>query len=341
MKPPAGGSRVGGAAGDRRRGAAARCRRFPRGGSAAGCRAPRLDSPCSRPALAAAFGAGDGGSAPQPRGARAFADRAARGRRRAPSPGRSCAPGAGDRRALGGGRPIRPASTGRREQRACWSSDASTATSAPESRVSGTRLAADGRARLSRREPRSGRAGGGTRLNARGVDLNRNFGSAGGPSARPATSSTRARRVLRARDAPRPAPDPKPAPRRDDLVSPGTAAAGARLGPERPRGATVALYARLSGDKPFSTVACRGSTGTAPNWQNHRFAGHEPRSWSSCRRPCPGADARHQRGTTRVVDLGSDGPFVSGERRGAADAMGGSRGTMVVPGAGCAAACSG
>ena len=232
-------------AGDRRRGAAAGCRRLPRRAAATG-RAGLIAVLAA--ALAAAFGAGGGGSPPRPEAREppiarleaAVAPRRAVVRTATVTVGRSAEGrpiravarnGIGDARGGDGGGPLVLAF-------GCIHGDECAGIDALALADRGCPPYGDGLVLVPNLNP-DGRAAG-TRTNANGVDLNRNFAVRLAPDRRPRRSPVlRTSPVLRARDQDRPAADPRSATRRDDLVSPGVRAAGARLGPERPGGAPV------------------------------------------------------------------------------------------------------
>ena len=109
----------------------------------------------------------------------------------------------------------------------------------------------------------------GTRQNARGVDLNRNFPRrwrGGGRAVRHLLPGPRA--GVRARDAGADAADPADAARRDDLVPPAPAArrtSAGRRPRDRPRLRAPGRAARARGSPHYR--------GTATSWQNHAFPG--------------------------------------------------------------------
>ena len=109
----------------------------------------------------------------------------------------------------------------------------------------------------------------------------------------------RAAAVLGARVPARAATDPRAAPGRDDLVSPAGPSGCVRAwGPSMP---AARAYARLAGE-PF--VAMPWLDGTAPNWQNHRFAA--PSSFvvelPEAGRSTPSATAGDLRARRRAVE---------------------------------------
>ena len=106
----------------------------------------------------------------------------------------------------------------------------------------------------------------GIRLNGRGVDLNRNFGSEWIPIGRRWDPVLGPAAVVRAGDSACPPADQACPARRHDLVSP-AAGPGPRLEQKQGEGPPL----RAAAHEPYRSI--RWPHGTAPNWQNHRFPG--------------------------------------------------------------------
>ena len=143
----------------------------------------------------------------------------------------------------------------------------------------------------------------GTRGNARGVDLNRNFPFALAPPRRPRI--LRARAALGARVARRGAADPAPAARRHDLVPPAP-----RPGRPLRRRAVPSAASPTSSASPWSVARYPGS---ASSWQNHTLPGSTAFVVELPARGRPGA---RRRATAAVRSLAAElaSPALAGAR---------------------------